>query len=74
MAGIEALAQRYGELVWAVHTEFPQYEYLVDSWEVGNELDPSYQFYRNRTYHGGEGDLDNPCFYATSAGRGNAYS
>ena len=44
IAGIEALAQRFGDLVRTVHTEFPQYSDLVDSWEVGNEPNLTYQF------------------------------
>jgi len=69
---IGELADRFATYVRTIHESLPQYEDTIAGWEVGNEPNLSYQY--TGTYHGGEGDPNNPRFYAVSTDNAEKYA
>jgi hypothetical protein len=69
---IQELANRFGLLVEQIHSTFSDYAGTIAGWEVGNEPNLSYQY--TGTYYGGEGDPDNPRFYAVSTENAEVYA
>ena len=69
---IDELARRFSLLVEEVHSRGSGLTDTIAGWEVGNEPNLSYQY--TGTYYGGEGDPNNPRFYALSTENAEYYA